>query len=389
MSKEIRILYQDNQTQRHICRVLYQTISTAFHICNLNKNLDELSYIEIKNDLEKNKNRDLTVIKNFFYNKYNFENQRGEPSFGNISQILQSVEKNHDNILAINKQVSQRKVLTFCQQIREIRETLLGGLVYYRNYFAHNFSEIDDSAFDLAILSTVLRLLELGRVSKEYNKDHERLGEQFKNTLRENLSLTSIEQGSEIEMAENKPFKQEDEIENVYERGRLDVIEKLKHELTGVEDRILKKIESLELKYSQKSEDNAEKEEISGDVIPEQEKIKPDKQDYEIVDESSESSSEITMISPMVLRQKLNIISTSIKSHYSNEKSFGARDHLLQLANIIVILDSEPDSFDKFIELEGIRLRTNMSSKFVKEQIETYKGELDTLFSNVLWSDPF
>ena len=389
MSKKVRILYKQYETQRHICRVFHQTLTMAFSLCKANKTIDETVYSDIKNNLANNKNSDLTVIKKFFYNSYQFTNYRGEHDRGNLSFMLRSVEENHNSILQLNKKYDSRAVVDFCQKMREIRETILGSLVYYRNYFSHDFSEIDDLAFDLAIISNVLRLFNIGMVNKEDYQENERLIENFKNLLEDLVNLSDNEMASDTPPVETVPLEQKVEKQNVNEPDISKIIEQLKQDLTGIEDRILNKIDKLGSKSVMKTDVPLEEKRATKEVEPEPLQTEQIGQEHEEADYNSEISSEISMISPTVLRQKLNTISASIKAHYSNEKSFGARDHLLQLANILLILDSEPDSFDKFIELEGIRLRTNMSSKFVKEQIETYKGELDILFSNVLWSDPF
>ena len=141
--------------------------------------------------------------------------------------------------------------------------------------------------------------------------------------------------------------------------------------MTGVEDRILNKIDKLD-GISVIKTDACRRKNSSQRDRPEPLQTEQIGQEHEETDYNSEISSEISMISPTVLRQKLNTISASI-AHYSNEKSFGA-GITYSTSKYTFDIDSEPDSFDKFIELEGIRLRTNMSSKFVKEQIETYKA---------------
>ena len=132
MSKKVRILYKQYETQRHICRVFHQTLTMAFSLCKANKTIDESVYSDIKNNLANNKNSDLTVIKKFFYNSYQFTNYRGEHDRGNLSFMLRSVEENHNSILQLNKKYDSRAVVDFCQKMREIRETIFPIFLRWR-----------------------------------------------------------------------------------------------------------------------------------------------------------------------------------------------------------------------------------------------------------------
>ena len=151
-----------------------------------------------------------------------------------------------------------------------------------------------------------------------------------------------------------------------------------------IESQNSNKIAELETKVENlaSAEDNSSARSEFGKQRP----IIIDEDDHDLADTPA---GHVTMISPEILRQKLEALSSKIKLKYQKETTFGARDNLLQISNINEIIRSEVKTFESFVSNSLVVSRIDFDSKFIKEQMNEVKPEIESLLSNVLWSSPF
>ena len=59
--------------------------------------------------------------------------------------------------------------------------------------------------------------------------------------------------------------------------------------------------------------------------------------------------------------------------------------NLVTLSSISEILDNEPESLDKFLQLENIKFVIDQHPEIYNKQIKKFGKKVDALLENVLW----
>ena len=364
------------ETQAHVCNVLRHTLHMAFEVAYKNKNIAESEHRSIQSDLANAKDSDVTVVSRFFRNRYDYLDSRGYHKNGSLIGIFINIELNHRNLLLSLPNLKADHVKTFIQQLKEL-DPLVQNIKYYRNYFSHKLKSINQIGWNVAVISSVIRLCEIGTVKKEDQNSNQENISKFKNALSLVLNVDRpMGDFSNVTISSkdaNTALASTQQIDSIID------------EIKSSEQNLLTQISKMNV--------------ISIQAKPNEE-IKPktptaltldtyDTQDVTEQEQEQEQSIFVESITPEILRQNLKALSTEIKSQFEGDRSFGASSNLLQIANIGEILQHEPQDLNGFLALPSVTSRTNLSSDSVMQQITDHGEKIDDLLKSVLWSSLF
>jgi len=372
------------ETQAHVCSVIWNTLNLAFLAALRNANLTETVHKNIQNDLDRAKGADVTIVSRFFRNRYDYLDRNGYGKNGALIGILRNIEDNDRNILIEIPSLTRDKIRTFSQQVREL-DPLVQNIKYYRNYFSHKLEVNNQIGLNVAVISSIIRLCEIGTVNKSDQSNNQENISKFKNAL---SSLIGIDRPTDSVININTP----QENTNIVALSKRE-IDSIINEIKSSEQNLLEQIAKINttnitatahtpIKSKTTNALPLEAHNIQDEDVTEQD------QDQD-QDQEQEQSNFVESITPEILRQDLKALSSKIKSQFENDRSFGASSNLLQIANIGEILQHEPQNLAHFLALPSVTSRTNLSSDAVTQQISDYGQKIDDLLKNVLWSSLF
>ncbi len=397
MYSEIKEIFFNAAVQRQISVTVSNTILIAFRLAFKNENISEYDFKVISEKLNNEKFSDVTILTKFLLEKMEYTDSNRMPKKGNINTILRSVSD--DNTLVVRKEsnLNRQAVEAFCSKFREMN-SLLQMLKYHRNQLAHNTQSINEIGWGLSVISSLIRLFEVGLVNKEDIQVQiavkEKVIEIFNRLFKQNKENVGSKDKS-TEKQDHNP-----QAVNVIEKK----VEELKLELVEIEKRLGKKIESVPsinlsefnkllegqstiletVKSKVPVKQNGSLKNIEGSIEKEDELHAEDEEegiDY--------VPKEDTYLTADTLRQELRNLRDKIKEDYKDDKAFGPNANLLHLSNIEEIIENEPKNFKEVIRLEGVRSNMDLSSEIIKKQMTEYGPNLDRLLSKVLWSSLF
>ena len=370
------------ETQAHVCSVIWNTLNMAFEVVHRNQNLTEIVHKKIKNELDRDKSGDVTIVSRFFRNRYDYIDKLGYVRNGALIGMLRDVEANDQNILLKTPNLTRNKLRTFSQQVREL-DPLVQNIRYYRNYFSHTLKENNQIGLNVAVISSIIRLCEIGTVNKSDQSNNQENISKFKNAL---TSVVSVDRPTDS--TDNQASPQRNAKTVAPSRHDFDSII---NEIKSSEQNLLKQIAKINATNITATAHDPIKSKTTNALTLEAHNI----QDEDVTEQEQEQEQEqeksnfVESITPEILRQDLKALSSKIKSQFENDRSFGASSNLLQIANIGEILQHEPQNLAHFLALTSVTSRTNLSSDAVTQQISDYGQKIDDLLKNVLWSSLF
>ena len=368
------------ETQAHVCGVIWDTLNMAFHVAHRNQNLTEIVHKKIKNELDRIKGGDVTIVSHFFRNRYDYIEKLGYVKNGALIRMLRDVEANDRNILKNTPNLTRDKLKTFCQQVREL-DPLVQNIRYYRNYFSHTLKENNQTGLNVAVISSIIRLCEIGLISKDTRDNNQENITKFKNAL---TAVVSVDRPTDSN--DNQASPQRNAKPVAPSRHEFDSIIK---EIKSSEQNLLEQIAKINATNITPTAHDPIKSKTTNVPTLDAHNIPDDDVTEQEQEQEQEQSNFVESITPEILRQDLKALSSKIKSQFENDRSFGASSNLLQIANIGEILQHEPQNLAHFLALPSVTSRTNLSSDTVTQQISDYGQKIDDLLQNVLWSSLF
>ena len=374
MTDRVRLLFMSAETQSHVSHVIWQVAKTCFVLAYKNGTLPKEVFDEVRDELNDAEGKDITEVARFFRKRCRFFKNNFDEGVGTIVFVMRFVVKNDTQLLQKSSGLTHKNVQILYDRLREL-DPLIQNLKYYRNFFSHNFANIENFGWSSAVLTSVIRLCEIALVEKQdYTKN-------------QNIMLAFRKELSSL--YQNKPplLETEDVSKKSDERLGHD-LQYIFNEIITSKGKILERIDALATSVTMLSE-KSEKQ-----VIIKAENVisTPDTNEVieEIDDDTSDTEfSEESNLSPEILRQELSLISDRIKEEFGKKPGFGAGTNLLQIANIGAILEHEPQNFREFLSLEIVRSRIDFELPVIKIQIEKYEEQIDVMLSSVLWLSAF
>ena len=376
MTDSVRSLFMSAETQAHVSNVVWQVAKTSFMIAYKNGTLPQEMFDEVTTELSDAEGKDITEAAKFFRKRCRFLKNNAEENIGTILYIMRFVVKNDVQLLQKTPGLSHKNVQTLYDRLREL-DPLIQNLKYYRNFFSHNFNNIETFGWSGSVLLSVIRLCEIALIEK---KDHAK-NENIMLSFRQELS--SLYQNNSSKLGSKRVSKEQSESS---EHDFKYIVEEIKTSKRTILERLdaLSASTIIQAQKNRKQTSEVQKEKVvevssfTNEIIEEME------------DESSETEFlEETNLSPEILRQELNQISNKIKEDFGDKPGFGATANLLQIANIGAILEYEPQTCRDFLALEIVKSRTDFELPVIKTQIEKYEDQIDELLSSVLWLSAF
>lgn len=376
MTGSVRNLFMSVETQSHVSHVIWQVAKTSFVLASKNGTLPQDIFEEVKIELSETEGKDITEVAKFFRKRCRFFKNNFEESIGTISYIMRFVVKNDAQLLQKTPGLTHKNVQTLYDRLREL-DPLIQNLKYYRNFFSHNFNNIENFGWSGSVLSSVIRLCEIALIEK---KDHEKNQSILLSFSQE---LSSLYHNNSSKLESGVVVKEPSEPS---EHDFKYVIDEIK----ASKSMILERLDAMFIPSNIQAQQSTETISISkrdriAQVYSSENEIVDDTEEDNADSEFSEESN----ISPEILRQELSRISDEIKEEYGSQPGFGANANLLQIANIGAILEHEPQTFKDFLELEIVNSRIDFELPIIKVQIEKYENQIDKLFASVLWLSAF
>ena len=379
MTESVRNLFMSaqTQTQSHVSHVVWQAAKTSFLASYRNGNLSSEVYNEVKLDLVESEGRDITEVAKLFRKRCRFFANNFEERTGTILGIMRFVAKNDAQLLKNSSGLTHKNVQTLYDRLREL-DPLIQNLRYYRNFFSHNFSNVEQFGWAVSVLVSVIRLCEIALVGK---KDHEK-NQKIISLFRKELS--SLHQSTSSVTSIKISPNHDDRVAGGSLKYILD-------EIKSSESAILKKLDNLSVLASASKQSQMQGPQASAPTLSD-DKNKREIVFEESVNEETEFDSEFSEesnLSPEILRHELRLISDKIKEEFGNKPGFGATRNLLQLANIGAILEFEPINCRNFLALPIVKARVDLDSPLIKTQLDKYEIDINKLLTSVLWLSAF
>ena len=372
MYAKVRDFFNSTETQTHMCKIIINSLSIAFSAATKNGNFSSYDNTKIELKLTNLKNSDIIDLSRVFLERFDFNNDNGFRSTGNIVYITRCLSENSLKLRSQNKDITEKKIKSFYKQISELAP-LMRLIREHRNFFAHHtINPRNDVGWNASVLSTIIRICEIASVPKAsyyyniiiINKSNELL-----------KSLTSQDETKEnSETAKTKKNKKESEL--------IDKIAEINNQLLEIKDNL----RSSDQKYSEllnytKNTSTTEANKIT-ETFPEED----DTDDYPASESDIDFEQNIT---PEVLRSEMRALSREIGVHFINDKSYSPGLNLASISNIGEILDHEPDSLEKFLNLENIIYVFSDHQPFLNKQLDKFGSKINDLLKNVLWPERF
>ena len=237
MYAKVRDFFNSTETQTHMCKIIINSLSIAFSAATKNGNFSSYDNTKIELKLTNLKNSDIIDLSRVFLERFDFNNDNGFRSTGNIVYITRCLSENSLKLRSQNKDITEKKIKSFYKQISELAP-LMRLIREHRNFFAHHtINPRNDVGWNASVLSTIIRICEIASVPKAsyyyntiiINKSNELL-----------KSLTS--QDETKENSETVKTK-----ENKKERNFIDKIAEINSQLSEIKD----SIRSSDQKYSE------------------------------------------------------------------------------------------------------------------------------------------
>ena len=394
MYSDIKTIFFNAAVQEQISNIVSHTIGIAFDLAYQNENILVSDYEEISANLKRQKYSDVTVLTKFTRMRIEFKDSDRMSKTGNINTIMHSLRSDSTLIVRKKEKLTRQIVQDFCEKFHEMN-SLLQILKFHRNQLSHSTKPINEEGWGLSVISSLLRLFEIGIDDKKNYLVQEKIKEQIRKNLDKLFNNKKGDSGFENANEDQQVAPQSEE--NIEK-----IVEEIKIELNEIEKRLGKKIESLpsinlsefnkliegqstilETVQSKVSANENESSKDSKQSLDKEDEIPDEDEDIDYV------PSEDTYLTADTLRQELRNLREKIKENYKDDKAFGPKTNLLHLSNIEVIIENEPKNFKEVIRLEGIRTNMDISSEIIKKQMTEYGPKLDRLLSKVLWSSLF
>lgn len=376
MTDSVRRLFMSAETQSHVSHVIWQVAKTCFVLAYKNGTLPKEVFVEVTNELNDAEGKDITEVARFFRKRCPFFKNDFDEGIGTIVYFMRFVVRNDTQLLQKSPGLTHKNVQTLYDILREL-DPLIQNIKYYRNFFSHNFNNIDSFGWSSAVLLSVIRLCEIALVDKENHAKNQNIMLSFRNELASHYANKHLIHANE-DVSENPDEPSGQNLQNIIE------------EIKASKSTILARIDALSASNDLMMEKNAKQVTISqvaesvnnpADTNEILEEIDEDTYDPEFSPESS--------LSPEMLRQELSLISGEIKKEFGKKPGFGASANLLQIANIGSILEHEPQNFSDFLALEIVQSRIDFELPVIKSQIDKYEKQIDKLLASVLWLSAF
>ena len=361
MYGKVRDFFNSTDTQIHICNILAHTLRVYLTIALKNESFHEQDISEIKEKTDNLKRTsDLTVLSKVFMEKFNYKNEYEMWKTGTLASVIRSAT---DRNAPIRTKYPNIGIESLYSRIRELAP-LIRLIREHRNHFSHlNTMERKGTGWNSSVLTSIIRLCEISEVSKESLDSNKKIISDCETLLIEVLDVsvgnTTFPEKEEKKIEKNNDQKAMVSIEDI--NNKLDLIRgEIRSYHEGFDEKLINKILIENASNVQEEEEEENSSGIQNDNFEEK-------------------------ITPEVLRTELRILSGKINTHFEKDKSFSPGLNLVTLSSISEILDNEPESLNKFLQLENIKFVIDQHPKIYNKQIKEFGKDLDALLENVLW----
>ena len=373
MYAKVRDFFNSTETQTHICEIIINSLTTAFLAATKNGNFSSYDNTKIELKLTNLKNSDIIDLSRVFLERFDFNNDSGFRSSGNIAYITRCLSENSLKLRSQNKDITEKKIKSFYKQISELAP-LMRLIREHRNFFAHHtINPRNDIGWNASVLSTIIRICEIASVPKASYYNNTIIINKSNELLK---SLTSQDETKE----HSETVKT---TENTKENNFIDKISEINSQLSEIKD----SIRSSDQKYSEllNHAKNTSATEANDIVDPSAEDEEID-EDYQPSDEDIDFEQNIT---PEILRSELRLLRIKIHIYFTDDKSYSPSLNLAVISNIGEILENEPKDLNNFLALSNIKYLYDEYTEIYEKQLKIFGAEIDTLLKNVLWPARF
>ena len=371
MYSEIRDLFLSSETQKHVSHIIHNSLGLAYRIIRANGNIDDYEYDNVEEKLKNAANGGLSELVPILTQRIPCVDQDGSIKKYHLVNIFRSVMNNPRKLIKGNPKLSIDKLDSFYQMLREL-EPLVLALRHYRNVSSHEIfstknKTLENFGWKSSVLSSVIRLCEIGQVSKEFSDSNDLIIQKYKGELR---NLHKFEDLGD----ETPEEKQEDELIGTFLIEIKDKLSVISSELKNSNRTIHEKLRLIE--------ENRKTEKSNVIEVNNDEALNVDESDKELSGIGVDREEYIT---PQLLSAELKLLSAKVKDRFESNPSFGASSNLLNISNIGEILKHEPKDFEEFLKLSNIEPYFSTHNEIIEIQKELFGEKITFLLERVLW----
>jgi len=368
MYGEIRNFFNDTETQTHICKIVEKTLTSIFQVIKANKGFHEQDYLKIDEKINELKRADITALSKVFLERFDYKNENDIWSKGNVVTMLRSATDRNAPI-QLKPNITEAKIKSFYSKIVELAP-LVRLIREHRNHFSHLNGQVrNEVGWNTSVLASIIRVCELSVVPKESHELNNQVIDDSQKLLGQLLA----------ESIGAFPSQKQDIKKN--DKGNDQKLLSSINDINSKLDLMRGDIKSYHDDFEERLTNTLSTEKVSNTEEEEEEEL----EEVEEIGARAEDDNFKEKITPEVLRTELRILSGKINTHFEKDKSFSPSLNLVTLSSISEILDNEPESLDKFLQLENIKFVIDQHPEIYNKQIKKFGKKVDALLENVLW----